>query len=108
MECQICCETSKSIVHCRECLNKYCSECYINLYRTGEGIMVCPFCRYTFGDYCPNPDLIELAIKQIRYKLAGEWNKDILDQHFVRDFFNDVLPKLKKGGKKKRRKNRLP
>ena len=103
MDCQICCENANSFVNCRGCNGKHCCECYINLYKTGQGVIVCPFCRYTFGVYTPSANLIDAGVKQIRYKLAGEWDEDVLYGKLLIDTL-DYSTKPK-GGKKKRRKH---
>lgn len=47
--CLICCNKVKIKVSCNKCSQDYCSECYINLFKVGKGIIVCPFCKYSFG-----------------------------------------------------------
>lgn len=55
-------------VTCNKCSGEYCTNCYINIFRTGKGIMPCPFCRHSIGVEHPD-DLIEPAIERIRNTL---------------------------------------
>ena len=55
-------------VTCNKCAGEYCSNCYINIFRIGKGIMPCPFCRDTIG--VEHPDyLIEPLIEKLRNTL---------------------------------------
>ena len=47
--CGICFYDLNRRVSCNKCANFYCTECYINLYKIGEGLISCPFCRHTVG-----------------------------------------------------------
>jgi hypothetical protein len=40
-----------------------------NLFKTGKGIMTCPYCRYSFGNYINNDNLLNAGIYEIRCKL---------------------------------------
>ena len=63
--CSICC-LNKEItrVFCSKCSKYYCITCYINLFRSGSGIITCPFCRFSIGHHFPE-DMIELGVQSI-------------------------------------------
>ena len=48
-ECEICYD-NMSNVSCSNCSNYFCGDCYIDIMKKNEGFIVCPFCRYTFGE----------------------------------------------------------
>ena len=50
---------------CNICFNKFCIDCYVNIFRVNKGIIKCPFCRYTFGDVCAE-NKIDKTIHEIR------------------------------------------
>lgn len=68
--CSICYEDIKINISCDSCHNNWCSECYIELFKTGEGIIKCPWCRHTIGTRIESPVLIELGVREIRSKLS--------------------------------------
>jgi len=70
-DCVICCEEITQNVTCTKCSGNYCADCYINLFRYGEGIVTCPHCRYSFGRILPN-FMIEIGVESIKRKLGKE------------------------------------
>ena len=42
-DCVICFEPIKNNVSCPKCSNNHCGNCYINLFKSGKGIITCPF-----------------------------------------------------------------
>tara|TARA_B110000483_G_scaffold237885_2_gene313495 strand:+ start:9763 stop:10953 length:1191 start_codon:yes stop_codon:yes gene_type:complete len=77
-ECGICFETIQTLTVCSKCSAEYCSECYINLIKAGQGIVTCPFCRFV-PDICHVMGKEELvqAEAQIRANIhAGTSNID--------------------------------
>lgn len=69
-KCDICVEELKINVGCRGCCKRICGNCYINIFKTNHGIIICPFCRFTYGDIIP-PMFIDLAISEILMKMNG-------------------------------------
>ena len=67
-ECKICCGDIKNRVGCTRCSSPFCSECYVNLFKTGQGIIKCPFCRFEYGHHMDDQELIMGEMK-IRAKL---------------------------------------
>lgn len=68
--CDICCEERSANdvnVSCNHCANDFCVECYIGLFRSGNGIIKCPYCRNEFGQLFP-PHMIEPAVRLIRLR----------------------------------------
>jgi hypothetical protein len=55
--CKICLTGSKEL-SCLKCAKFFCKRCYLNLFKMGEGIVKCPFCRYTVGIKNPGESLI--------------------------------------------------
>lgn len=55
-ECSICC-SDKLIgitnVSCNKCAVCYCVGCFYKLLIINQGLMICPFCKYTSGDLIP-------------------------------------------------------
>lgn len=70
--CDICEETEMMEIRrisCPECSNEFCLNCYVNIFRQNQGLIICPYCRFEYGELKP-PILIELGIKEI-YSSAG-------------------------------------
>lgn len=68
-ECNICCEEIKRNITCSKCSNNWCGNCYINMFKTGEGITKCPYCCYQLGEKM-SPIMVELGIYEIMCKLG--------------------------------------
>ena len=68
-DCIICCESIQKNVTCSKCSNNWCGDCYINLFKTGKGVITCPHCRFSFGDRMCE-DMIQMAVNEIKYKLG--------------------------------------
>jgi hypothetical protein len=66
-DCSICFEKIKQNISCNQCSNNWCGECYINLFRNGNGIIKCPVCRYSFG--------IEISECMVDYSIREMKNK---------------------------------
>jgi hypothetical protein len=47
-ECSICYEKGRS-TSCGGCSNIFCTKCFINIFKTNQGLIICPFCRFTHG-----------------------------------------------------------
>lgn len=66
-ECSIC-MTSETIkirkVSCAKCASDWCIDCYINIFRINKGIIICPYCRFSYGNEFPD-NMIEIGIQQI-------------------------------------------
>lgn len=69
-DCSICFNKIISRTGCSKCSVDWCVECYINLFKTGQGIIKCPFCRYV-PDVCRimNDQELIMGEMQIRAKL---------------------------------------
>jgi uncharacterized paraquat-inducible protein A len=65
-ECSICFtdKIKKRRVSCAKCANNWCVYCYIEIFRENNGLIVCPFCRYTYGNRFPS-FMVELGVKEI-------------------------------------------
>ena len=49
-DCLICCSLIKNkSVSCNKCSIRFCLKCYADIFKANKGLIVCPFCRYTFG-----------------------------------------------------------
>jgi hypothetical protein len=68
-DCGVCFEKINKRVSCPKCSNYYCSNCYINIFKTGKGIIACPFCRYSYGTMMTDL-ILSLAVEEIKYKLG--------------------------------------
>ena len=47
--CCVCLETPKYVIGCPRCHNFLCIECVNEIIKRGEGIRLCPMCRYSSG-----------------------------------------------------------
>ena len=73
--CDVCYEESAHRVSCNRCSNDICGECYIRAFRSGHGVVVCPWCRHRTGTHFP-PAMIEIMTCRIRQSLCAlESNK---------------------------------
>jgi hypothetical protein len=67
-DCIICFEKIKINVSCPKCANSYCFKCYINLFKTGKGIITCPSCRYSVGEELPK-FFLQLGIDELQERM---------------------------------------
>ena len=67
--CHICCEPKVNNVSCPKCVGDICGECYINSYISNQGLIICPYCRFTYGEKIPK-SFIMLGVNDIRQKLG--------------------------------------
>jgi hypothetical protein len=66
-ECSICFTSEQLLkrrVSCPKCAMDWCIDCYIQIFRKNEGVIKCPFCRYTYGHKFPK-HMIEIGVQQI-------------------------------------------
>lgn len=66
-DCDICCNKISKNVSCNKCSNNWCINCYINLFRSGKGVIICPCCRFSIGNRFPN-HMIEHGVAEIKMK----------------------------------------
>ena len=66
-DCSICFNEIKINVRCNFCRKNWCVDCYINLFKTGKGIIKCPFFRYEYR-YLMNKEQICAGVRSIRIK----------------------------------------
>lgn len=65
-DCSICCLNNiKKKVSCNKCSNYWCIPCYAEIYKTNNGIIKCPYCRFEFGEKIDNNLILKMGIKQI-------------------------------------------
>lgn len=69
-ECTICQEKMKTSISCVNCYKFHCTNCYINLYKTGQGIIKCPFCRHEIGYKLPI-EAVDEFVKIMKEKLKN-------------------------------------
>ncbi len=67
-DCNICSKPININVSCPECGNKYCSDCYIKIFKKGKGIITCPYCKFKYGNVMSDLE-INYGILEIRRKL---------------------------------------
>jgi hypothetical protein len=72
-DCVICCEKILTNVSCVKCYNSTCSECYINLFKVGQGLITCPYCKNTIGSKMPK-HFVDLGVQEIRDKLSNKYS----------------------------------
>ncbi len=69
-ECNICCNTMISSAHCSKCSFIYCTNCYIDIFRSNRGIIKCPQCSYKIGQIFPDNE-IEIMVQRIKMTISG-------------------------------------
>ena len=84
--CTICFEKIKKSVSCSKCANNWCSECYINIFKHGKGIITCPHCRYTFGSTMSEYQ-IKLGVYGIRRELGEIGGHEGID---IMNIFDEI------------------
>lgn len=68
-DCIVCYEKMENAVSCPKCANNFCGKCYIELFRSGKGVITCPHCRWSYGEDLPEC-MIEPSIEKIKHKLG--------------------------------------
>lgn len=65
-ECSICStmEIQKRRITCTKCASEWCINCYISIFKTNNGIIKCPFCRFSYGEEYPEY-MVEIGVQQI-------------------------------------------
>lgn len=68
IECAICEDFKEKpdnhFVSCNKCGNNYCLYCYTDIMRVNQGLIICPFCRYEFGQK-QSTEAVEKKIQMI-------------------------------------------
>ena len=69
IECLICEsfqeKVNNHLVACNKCGNSICAYCFVDIIKINEGLMICPFCRDTFGSRCSN-SILEKGLDEVR------------------------------------------
>ena len=68
--CPICMELKNKdsrMTTCHNCLKHECIECFITLFIKNEGLIICPYCRYTIGQ--------KMSQYEVKYIADGMMNK---------------------------------
>ena len=68
--CSICEIESKQKTSCSKCGEKWCIQCYCDIFASGHGLMKCPYCRFQWGEI-QSKHMIPSMIKQIKQKATG-------------------------------------
>ena len=74
MLCPICMNADVHVL-CHNCAQGMCGKCYIELFRNGKGLFMCPFCRKTTGQVISNNELM-MGLQELHHKLL--WSTDTL------------------------------
>lgn len=71
--CKICFNNCKECAHvsCNNCANWYCSYCYYTIFKNNKGIIICPFCRYLYGEKQNNNDILMIGLDEIKQKICN-------------------------------------
>jgi len=94
-ECSICFnENNYCKIYCIQCTGDWCMNCYIDIFRKNEGIIICPFCRYIYGHKCPK-NMIEKKISQTLPTSFSEFNVSVSSATPLRlqtiDYSNNII-----------------
>lgn len=68
--CNICYNERSKSIFCNKCSNDFCYKCYIDIFKKNQGLIICPYCRYTIGDIIPEfliPYHIGLMVNNCQY-----------------------------------------
>ena len=65
--CKICTKVLDKKTSCTKCGEQWCIDCYCKLFESGQGIITCPFCRFSFG-YHWLESMIPVGIREIKEK----------------------------------------
>ena len=80
--CPICMESKNNgILTCHNCLKGKCAECVITLFIKNEGLMICPYCRYTIGQKMSQYKVKYIAdcmLKKLQQSYENYYNNNIL------------------------------
>lgn len=68
-ECMICNNEMFKSIRCNKCAQRYCGNCYLDIFKTNRGIIICPYCRYEVGIKV-SEDMLEIGIKEIEQTLG--------------------------------------
>lgn len=66
-DCLICFNKLTKKILCNKYGNFWCNQCYYNIFCSNEGLIICPFCRDTYG--WKNPKMFEIAKLELRQKM---------------------------------------
>lgn len=58
------CDSSPASISCNKCYGSYCLGCYINIFKTNKGIIICPYCRDKIGWEMPE-NIIDFKVQEI-------------------------------------------
>ena len=75
-KCNICYVNNKNI-KCNQCNNKFCLDCYINVFKSNAGKFICPYCRFAIGKDLNCDLLVGLSIIEIKIKAGVKYKKDV-------------------------------
>ena len=80
-ECNICC--SNKLIHirrisCNRCSENWCIGCYTKIMVVNKGLIVCPYCKFTFGRVVP-PHILKNAVEEILGGFRNKIQKKIKD-----------------------------
>ena len=70
-KCIICDDIIATNVTCTKCANNWCGDCYINLFKSGKGVIKCPHCRFSFGMEM-SEEMVEMGIIEIKLKIGAK------------------------------------
>lgn len=61
-----------NIIHsrCSRCFKNHCAKCYIEIFRANNGLIICPFCRNSFGIVSDDKLIIEVSTLEIKQKVG--------------------------------------
>lgn len=81
--CEICFENHMHVA-CDKCGQRFCDECYIRLFKDGQGVITCPFCRKVTGRRLTDNQVLH-GIAQIRCNIqekqrAGSQRHDLVEK----------------------------
>ena len=80
--CPICMESKNNgILTCHGCLKGKCAECVITLFIKNEGVIICPYCRYTIGQKMSQYKIKYIAdcmMKKLHQSYENYYNNNII------------------------------
>ena len=70
-------------IKCNKCHKKYSVDCYINSYINNNGLIICPFCKFSFGDIIEDEKKKYIGIAEIKYKCG------LISYNEMKNIFNE-------------------
>lgn len=79
-ECELCCKDDLidvKRINCHRCANSWCIGCYTKIFVVNKGLIVCPYCRFSFGEITQDENLLQIGVDEIICEFSERIKKRI-------------------------------